>query len=120
MCQMFAGQDPKGYQPVTRSIRLGGHSTSIRLENAYWDILDEIAIAQNMTTPRFLGVLYGEVIELHGEVRNFASLLRVSCTKFVENRERVLAAASAGKPAQRRNAPARRERPRTADARAEP
>lgn len=45
MRQVFAGQDRKGYQPVTRSIRLGGHSTSIRLENAYWEILDEIAAA---------------------------------------------------------------------------
>lgn len=104
MCQIFAGQDPKGYRPATRSIRLGGHSTSIRLENAYWEILDEIANAQNMTTPRFLSVLHDEVLELHGEVRNFASLLRVSCTKFVENRERTLAAAGGEMPAHRRKA----------------
>lgn len=101
MCQIFAGQDPDGYQPVTRSIRLGGHSTSIRLENAYWKILDEVARAQNMTTPRFLSVLYDEVLELHGEVRNFASLLRVSCTNFVENRERTLAATQTERPARR-------------------
>lgn len=105
MCQIFAGQDPKGYEPVTRSIRLAGHSTSIRLENAYWEILDDVAAAQDMTTPRFLGLLYDEVLEIHGEVRNFASLLRVSCTKFVESRTESLAAAHAeqtmqgGKPA---------------------
>ena len=93
MCQIFAGQDPKGYEPVTRSIRLGGHSTSIRLENAYWEILDEIAAAQDLTTPRFLGLLYDEVLELHGEVRNFASLLRVSCTKFIGSRKETLAVA---------------------------
>lgn len=102
MCQVFAGQDPEGYQPVTRSVRLGGHSTSIRLENAYWKILDEVAAAQDMTTPRFLSVLYDEVLELHGEVRNFASLLRVSCTNFVESRERTLAAAQAELSPQRR------------------
>lgn len=107
MCQIFAGQDPDGYQPVTRSIRLGGHSTSIRLENSYWSILDEVAAAQGMTTPRFLSVLYDEVLELHGEVRNFASLLRVSCTSFVENRERTLAAAQAERPAQRRESAVR-------------
>ena len=93
MCQIFAGQDPNGYEPVTRSIRLDGHSTSIRLENAYWEILDEIAAAQDMTTPRFLSRLYDEVLELHGEVRNFASLLRVSCTKFIESRQETIAAA---------------------------
>jgi predicted DNA-binding ribbon-helix-helix protein len=118
MCQIFAGQDPKGYRPVTRSIRLGGHSTSIRLENAYWEILDEIAIAQDMTTPRFLGVLYDEVLELQGEVRNFASLLRVSCTKFVENRERTIAAASGDRALQRRDALVRRPEPDAAGARA--
>lgn len=41
MCRIFAGQDPASYEPVTRSLRLGGHSTSIRLEGTYWDILDE-------------------------------------------------------------------------------
>ncbi len=87
MCQIFAGRNPESYAPVTRSVRLGGFSTSIRLEVTFWEILDEIAAQQNMTTPRFLSVLYDEVLELHGEVRNFASLLRVSCTKFVENRD---------------------------------
>lgn len=118
MCQIFAGQDPAGYRPVTRSVRLGGHSTSIRLETVYWEILDEIAVAQDMTTPRFLGVLYDEVLELRGEVRNFASLLRVSCTKFVENRERTLAAARRDRPPCRPDAPVRRPEPRAADARA--
>jgi len=116
MCQIFAGQDPKAYRPVTRSIRLGGLSTSIRLENVYWDILDEIAAAQDMTTPRFLCVLYDEVLDLQGEVRNFASLLRVSCTKFVENRERTLAAARAGTPARRRAAADHPGKSRLADA----
>lgn len=107
MCQIFAGRDPKSYAPVTRSVRLGGYSTSIRLEVTFWEILDEIAAQQDMTTPRFLSVLYDEVLELHGEVSNFASLLRVSCTKFMESREKTLnsaraeLAASAGKPAAR-------------------
>ncbi len=118
MCRIFAGQDPEGYRAVTRSVRLGGHSTSIRLEKAYWEILDEIAITQGMTTPRFLSVLYDEVLELHGEVGNFASLLRVSCTKFVENRERTLAAANADRPLRRRDTAVRRLEPGAADARA--
>jgi predicted DNA-binding ribbon-helix-helix protein len=32
MCQLFAGKDPGNYEKITRSIRLGGHSTSIYLE----------------------------------------------------------------------------------------
>lgn len=95
MCQIFAGQDPQSYEPVTRSVRLGGHSTSIRLEGKFWEILDDIAAQQGMTTPRFLSTLYDEILDLRGEVRNFASLLRVSCTKIMESRTETMAAAEA-------------------------
>lgn len=94
MCRIFAGQDPASYEPVTRSVRLAGHATSIRLEAAFWLILDEIAGSQGFSTPRFLSVLYDEVLELHGEVHNFASLLRVSCMKYLASQQ----AAAAGAP----------------------
>lgn len=84
MCQIFAGQDPAGYDSVTRSVRLGGHATSIRLESLFWDIVDEIARSQDMTTPRFLSTLYDEVLELKGEVRNFASMLRGACVIYLK------------------------------------
>lgn len=95
MCRIFAGQDPANYENITRSVRLGGYATSIRLEASFWDILDQIAINQDMTTPRFLSVLYDEVVEIHGEVPNFASLLRVSCVNYLRQPERTLAAAHA-------------------------
>ncbi|MEM8821219.1 MAG: ribbon-helix-helix domain-containing protein, partial [Pseudomonadota bacterium] len=41
MCQIFAGQDPGDYASETRSMRLSGHSTSIRLEVSFWRVLDE-------------------------------------------------------------------------------
>ena len=83
MCRVFAEQDPESYRVVTRSIRLNGYCTSIRLEAMFWSILDDIAAGQGMSTPRFISTLYDEVTELRGEVRNFASLLRVTCTGFV-------------------------------------
>jgi predicted DNA-binding ribbon-helix-helix protein len=86
MCRVFAEQDPESYRVVTRSIRLNGYSTSIRLEAMYWSILDDIAASQGMSTPRFISTLYDEVMELRGEVGNFASLLRVTCTGFVRSR----------------------------------
>jgi predicted DNA-binding ribbon-helix-helix protein len=89
MCQIFAGQDPGNYQCTTRSVRLAGHATSIRLEATFWDILDELAENQGMTTPRFLSQLYDEVLELHGGIANFASLLRVSCVLYLKGPERV-------------------------------
>ncbi len=84
MCQIFAGQDPAGYTFIARSVRLAGHATSIRLEASFWDILDEIAVDQGMTTPRFLSTLYDEVLELNGEISNFTSLLRVACVLYLK------------------------------------
>ncbi len=79
MCEIFARQDPEQYKNELRSLRLAGRSTSLRLERKFWQILDEIAASQDLSTPRFLSTLYDEVIEIHGEVPNFASLLRVTC-----------------------------------------
>lgn len=79
MCRMFAGQARGTYESETRSIRLHGHCTSIRLERAFWATLDEIAAREGLSTPQFVAKLHDEVLELHGEARNFASLLRCAC-----------------------------------------
>ena len=80
MCQIFAGQDPARYETETRSLRLNGQSTSIRLERAFWRILDDIADREGISTPAFISKLHAEVLERHGEARNFTSLLRCACT----------------------------------------
>ncbi len=87
MWRIFAGQDPAGYTYIARSVRLAGHATSIRLESTFWNILDEIAEDQGMTTPRFLSTLYDEVLELNGEISNFTSLLRVACVLYLQRPE---------------------------------
>jgi len=79
MCHLFAHQPQRDYESQTRSLRIGGHSTSIRLEMAFWDTLEEIAGKEGMSLGKFLTTLHSEVLEHHGEVRNFASLLRCSC-----------------------------------------
>ena len=84
MCHVFAGQDPERYASRTRRLRLNGQSTSIRLETAFWDILDEMAERDGMTTPVFISTLHSEVLELSGEPQNFTSLLRCACLKFIE------------------------------------
>lgn len=84
MCHVFAGQEPERYASCTRRLRLNGQSTSIRLENAYWDILDQMADRDGMTTPLFISTLHSEVLELRGEPENFTSLLRCACLKFME------------------------------------
>ena len=79
MCRIFAGQNPDDYQPVTRRLRLNGHSTSIRLERSFWKILDGIARQEGLSTPAFLSKLHAEVLEIRGEAANFTSLLRCAC-----------------------------------------
>ncbi len=83
MCKMFAGQSPELYESHTRSIRLGGHATSIRLEAAYWAMLEEIAAEQGVSVPRFLTKLHDEVLDFRGEITNFTSLLRCACLTYV-------------------------------------
>jgi predicted DNA-binding ribbon-helix-helix protein len=88
MCHIFSGQHPENYQPVTRRLRLNGHSTSIRLERSFWHILDGMAAREGVTTPAFVSRLHDEVLESHGEASNFASLLRCAC--LIETSQRTL------------------------------
>ena len=66
MCRLFASQDPSSYAAETRPVRLSGHATSIRLEAAFWGVLEDTA--------------------RHGEVPNFAAFLRVTCLHYLANR----------------------------------
>ncbi len=84
MCRIFAGQDPDRYAYETRSVRISGYPTSVRLEARFWQIVEEIARAQGMTVGKFLSQLHDEALEIHGDVGNFASLLRCSCLIYLE------------------------------------
>jgi len=93
MCQIFAGQDPQNYAFETRSIRLMGHSTSIRLESRFWVVLEQICVEQDMTMAVFLSKLHEEAEVIHGKISNFASLLRCCCLNFLDaefDRDRLL------------------------------
>lgn len=95
MCQIFAGQPTDNYRQITRSFRLHGHATSVRLEAKFWEMVDDIAAAQDMTTPQFLAQIHDEVEATHGKVRNFASLLRCACLVYLQQPEDTLSAARA-------------------------
>jgi len=90
MCHIFAGQDPENYRFISRSIRLAGHSTSVKLESKFWAILDGIAEEQGMTTPKFLSLIYDEALDINGDVPNFASLLRCACALYLEQPAEVM------------------------------
>lgn len=82
MCRMFAHQPMRNYESQTRSLRIHGHSTSIRLENTFWTILDEIAACEGTSVAKFVTQLHDEVLAHQGEVHNLASLLRCSCVIY--------------------------------------
>lgn len=84
MCHLYASTAPARYENTTRSVRLQGCVTSVRLENAFWEILDALAASQNLSTARFISQLYSEVVEEKGEVSNLASLLRVVCAVHLQ------------------------------------
>lgn len=81
---MFACQPAERFQPKTRRLRLNGQSTSIRLEHAFWELIDEIAAEEGLTTPAFLSRLHSEVLLNQGEAVNFTSLLRCACLTRAE------------------------------------
>jgi len=89
MCQIFAGQNPDRYESVTRRLRLNGQSTSVRLERAFWGIIDQMARSEGSSTPAFLSKLHSEVLQQHGEAKNFTSLLRCACTIYLGELEQV-------------------------------
>lgn len=70
------------HEKQTRSLRIGGHCTSIRLEKSFWETLEEIAANEDMSLAKLLTTLHNEVLDHHGEVKNFASLLRCACLVY--------------------------------------
>lgn len=84
MCKIFSNLPRDRYESATRSVRLCGHVTSIRLEAAYWNLLERLAEGQGLSLGRFINELYCEALDLHGEVRNFTSLLRCVCLLHLE------------------------------------
>ena len=83
MCEVFISADPESYASRTRSVRLHGVVTSIRLENLYWDVLAEIGARDGMSVVQLIEKLYDELVVARGEVGNFSSFLRVSALRYM-------------------------------------
>lgn len=97
MCRIYAGTDPALYASSTRSVRINGHVTSIRLEQEFWNILEQIAADSGLSTAQFISTLHDEILEERREVENFTSLLRVICTLYLA-RHNATSAASRVEP----------------------
>jgi predicted DNA-binding ribbon-helix-helix protein len=86
MCEYFVKADPISYEQRTRTIRIHGVLTSIRLENLVWDTLAEMAEEEGCTTNSLIVQFHDEILAHRGEVPNFASFLRVTCMRYLRRR----------------------------------
>ena len=82
MCRIYAQTDPILYECRARSVRISGVTTTIRLENLFWQTLSELAADNDMTTNQLIAKLHEEVTQHLGETTNFASFLRVTCLRY--------------------------------------
>jgi len=71
------------YTPERRSIRIHGHSTTLRLERAFWSVLEVLAAGEDTTVA-------GLITRVHdrcqfSDLKNLASCMRVLCLKYIES-----------------------------------
>ena len=83
MCEYFVKADPIQYEQRSRTVRIHGVLTSIRLENMVWDILAEMAEDEGRTTNSLISLFHDEILAHRGEVPNFASFLRITCMRYL-------------------------------------
>ena len=58
MCEVFIGADPHGCDSRTRSVRLHGVVTSIRLENLFWQVLEQTGRRDGMGVVQLLSLIH--------------------------------------------------------------
>ncbi|KAF4530382.1 hypothetical protein B566_EDAN018524 [Ephemera danica] len=62
MCEFFVKADPIKYEQRSRSVRIHGVLTSLRLENMVWDILAEMAEQEGRTTNALISMFHDEIL----------------------------------------------------------
>jgi predicted DNA-binding ribbon-helix-helix protein len=70
-------------QPHSRSIRLNGFATCLRLEEVYWGVLENIAAFNQCSVNALLSYVDREVHLRFGGVKNFSGLVRVICVMYL-------------------------------------
>lgn len=82
MCNIFVGADPQLWVSKSKSVRIDGFVTSIRMENAFWVALEEIAYRDEMTVSQLIQTLYNESVQAGHDMTNFTSFLRVCALRY--------------------------------------
>ena len=80
------------WKSTTRSIRINGTVTSVRLENFYWRVVSEIADKQDIAVPQLMSALSRTAKEDTTEHTNFTSFVRVCCGRYLHSHSKSLKA----------------------------
>ncbi len=83
MCRLFIGADERLWESRTKSLRIEGAVTSVRLENFFWRSLEDIAFRDGMSIAQLLEKLYVEALDAGHDIANFTSFLRVCCGRYM-------------------------------------
>ena len=83
MCQLFISADDSLWSSKTKSLRIQGVVTSIRLEVFFWDILEELSFRDQMTVNQLITKLYLESLDADHDIGNFTTFLRVCCSRYL-------------------------------------
>lgn len=75
------GNQDTEFVPERRSLRIHGHSTTIRLERAFWNVLEELAASEDLSVAMVVTKIYDHC--QFANQKNLASCLRVVCLKFI-------------------------------------
>jgi predicted DNA-binding ribbon-helix-helix protein len=67
--------------PEKRGFRIHGHSTTIRLERAFWSVLEMMAQEQELLLPELIQRIFDHCLVAND--KNLASCLRVICLKYI-------------------------------------
>lgn len=69
------------FVPEKRGFRIHGHSTTISLERAFWNVLEDMARESRLTLPRLVERVHDGCLVAND--KNIASCLRVICLKYL-------------------------------------
>jgi predicted DNA-binding ribbon-helix-helix protein len=86
MCKIYLARDPIQYESRSRTLRIHGVVTTIRLENEFWHVLQKIAESESKTTNELINQFYNEAVSSTPDEAptNFSSVLRVTCCRYLE------------------------------------
>ncbi|NBN63452.1 hypothetical protein GWI72_02275 [Microvirga tunisiensis] len=83
MCKLFISAEPQLWESTTRSLRIDGMVTSVRLETFFWSVLEDIAGRDGMNVVQLITRLHHESIDAGHDLGNFTSFLRVCCGRYL-------------------------------------